>query len=37
MHVGGSPLQLIELSDNGKPPSKDWMGGGENVRAKEWW
>ena len=36
MHVGGSPLQLDRSwSDNGKPPSKDWMGGGENVRAKD--
>ena len=36
MHVGGSPLQLEKSwSDNGKPPSKDWMGGGENVRAKD--
>ena len=36
MHVGGSPLQLDKSwSDNGKPPSKDLMGGGENVRAKD--
>lgn len=36
IHVGGSPLQLDKSwSDNGKPPSKDWMGGGENVRAKD--
>ena len=36
MHVGGSPLHLDKSwSDNGKPPSKDWMGGGENVRAKD--
>ncbi|MFL2698301.1 MAG: amidohydrolase family protein [Gammaproteobacteria bacterium] len=36
MHVGGSPLQLDKSwSNNGKPPSKDWMGGGENVRAKD--
>ena len=36
MHVGGSPLQLDKSwSYNGKPPSKDWMGGGENVRAKD--
>ena len=36
MHVGGAPLQLDKSwSDNGKPPSKDWMGGGENVRAKD--
>jgi predicted TIM-barrel fold metal-dependent hydrolase len=36
MHVGGAPLQLDKSwNDNGKPPSKDWMGGGENVRAKD--
>jgi uncharacterized protein len=36
LHVGGSPLQLDKRwSNNGKPPSKDWMGGGENVRAKD--
>ena len=36
LHVGGSPLQLDKSwSNNGKPPSKDWMGGGENVRAKD--
>ena len=36
MHVGGSPLQLDKRwSNNGKPPSRDWMGGGENVRAKD--
>ena len=36
MHVGGSPLQLDKRwNNNGKPPSRDWMGGGENVRAKD--
>lgn len=36
LHVGGSPLQLDRSwNNNGKPPSKDWMGGGENVRAKD--
>ena len=36
MHVGGAPLQLDKSwNDNGKPPSKDWMGGGENVRTKD--
>ena len=36
LHVGGSPLQLDKSwNNNGKPPSKDWMGGGENVRAKD--
>ena len=36
LHVGGSPLQLdSRWNNNGKPPSRDWMGGGENVRAKD--
>lgn len=36
MHVGGSPLQLDRRwANNGKPPGKDWMGGGENLRAKD--
>ena len=36
LHVGGSPLQIDKSwSNNGKTPSKDWMGGGENVRAKD--
>lgn len=36
MHIGGSPLQLDKRwNNNGRPPSRDWMGGGENVRAKD--
>jgi uncharacterized protein len=36
MHVGGSPLQLSkEWTNNGRPPAKDWMGGGENLRTKD--
>ncbi|HXN84945.1 MAG TPA: amidohydrolase family protein [Candidatus Binataceae bacterium] len=36
MHVGGSPLQLAkEWTNNGRPPVKDWMGGGENLRTKD--
>lgn len=36
MHVGGSPLQLDKRwTNNGSPPSRDWMGGGENLRAKD--
>lgn len=35
-HVGGSPLQAMKSwSNNGRPPVKDWMGGGENVRTKD--
>jgi predicted TIM-barrel fold metal-dependent hydrolase len=36
LHVGGSPLQAMKSwSNNGRPPVKDWMGGGENVRTKD--
>jgi uncharacterized protein len=36
MHVGGAPLQsAIEWMNNGRPPVKDWMGGGENLRTKD--
>ena len=36
LHVGGSALQLAkEWANNGRPPVKDWMGGGENLRTKD--
>ena len=36
IHVGGSPLQTLKAwSNNGRAPTKDWMGGGENVRTKD--
>lgn len=36
IHVGGSPLQAMKSwSNNGRAPTKDWMGGGENVRTKD--
>jgi predicted TIM-barrel fold metal-dependent hydrolase len=36
LHVGGSPLQLgKEWTNNGRAPTKDWMGGGENLRTKD--
>jgi predicted TIM-barrel fold metal-dependent hydrolase len=36
MHVGGSPLQLDKAwANNGRAPTKDWMGGGENLRTKD--
>lgn len=35
-HVGGNPLQLKkEWSNNGRAATRDWMGGGENVRARD--
>ncbi|MBS0469625.1 MAG: amidohydrolase family protein [Proteobacteria bacterium] len=36
LHVGGAPLQLSKAwTNNGKPPTKDWLGGGENLRTKD--
>jgi predicted TIM-barrel fold metal-dependent hydrolase len=36
MHIGGAPLQLNRAwSNNGRAPTKDWLGGGENVRSKD--
>ena len=35
-HVGGNPLQLTKAwSNNGRAATRDWMGGGENVRARD--
>lgn len=34
LHVGGFPLQIPEAwSNDGRPATRDWMGGGENVRG----
>ena len=36
LHVGGAPLQLDpRWANTGRPPARDWMGGGENVRSKD--
>ncbi len=36
LHVGGSPLQLAKAwANNGRAPTRDWMGGGENLRTKD--
>jgi predicted TIM-barrel fold metal-dependent hydrolase len=36
LHVGGSPLQLAKAwGNNGRAPTKDWLGGGENLRTKD--
>ena len=36
IHVGGYPLQLPKAwSNNGRPTPPDWMGGGENVRGRD--
>lgn len=36
LHVGGAPLQLAKAwMNNGRAPTKDWLGGGENLRTKD--
>lgn len=36
LHIGGAPLQLdAAWTTTGRPPARDWMGGGENVRSKD--
>jgi predicted TIM-barrel fold metal-dependent hydrolase len=36
LHVGGAPLQLDPgWANTGRPPARDWMGGGENIRSKD--
>lgn len=37
LHVGGAPLQLDPgWANNGRAAAKDWLGGGENVRARDY-
>ncbi|MDG2025512.1 MAG: amidohydrolase family protein [Acidimicrobiales bacterium] len=37
LHVGGAPLQLHPgWANTGRPPARDWLGGGENVRSKDY-
>jgi len=36
LHVGGSPFHVPPAyMNNGRPLPKDWLGGGENIRAKD--
>ena len=36
LHVGGAPLQVHKVwGNNGRAATKDWLGGGENVRTKD--
>ena len=36
LHVGGAPLQVHKSwGNNGRKATKDWLGGGENVRTKD--
>jgi len=35
LHVGGGKLLPRSFHDNGRPRPKDWLGGGENLRSKD--
>lgn len=35
LHIGGAKLLDRRYHDNGRPKPKDWLGGGENLRAKD--
>lgn len=36
LHVGGAPLQIHKSwGNNGRGATRDWLGGGENVRTKD--
>ena len=35
LHVGGGKLLPKAFHDNGRPRPKDWLGGGENLRSKD--
>jgi predicted TIM-barrel fold metal-dependent hydrolase len=36
LHVGGAPLQMARAwMNNGRAATKDWLGGGENLRTKD--
>ena len=35
LHIGGGKMLDRRYHDNGRPKPKDWLGGGENLRAKD--
>lgn len=36
LHIGAGTLANTALHNNGRPAIQDWLGGGENLRAKDW-
>lgn len=36
LHIGAGTLTHSALHNNGRPAIQDWLGGGENLRAKDW-
>jgi predicted TIM-barrel fold metal-dependent hydrolase len=36
LHIGAGTRANTGLHNNGRPAIKDWLGGGENLRAKDW-
>lgn len=36
LHIGGGQLLPSAYHNNGRPKTTDWLGGGENLRGKDW-
>jgi predicted TIM-barrel fold metal-dependent hydrolase len=36
LHIGAGKLLPREYHENGRPKPTDWLGGGENLRSKDW-
>jgi predicted TIM-barrel fold metal-dependent hydrolase len=36
LHIGAGRLSPAEYHNNGRPKPNDWLGGGENLRSKDW-
>ena len=36
LHIGAGRLLARAYHNNGRPQPNDWLGGGENLRAKDW-
>ena len=36
LHIGGGQLLPRAYHENGRPKTTDWLGGGENLRGKDW-
>jgi predicted TIM-barrel fold metal-dependent hydrolase len=36
LHIGAGKLMPAAYHNNGRPAPNDWLGGGENLRAKDW-
>ncbi|MDD9934809.1 MAG: amidohydrolase family protein [Myxococcales bacterium] len=36
LHIGGGKMAPREMRNNGHPPTTDWLGGGENLRGRDY-